>query len=586
MRVRGGEPSRAKDTTHDLPDLVIRRTFNGAVLRAVGPLSVGLAGFYAVLATLAATRVLPPAASVILVPWTLSAIGLAILSVVIQRPFFRPEWAHPTFAVMIAFVLFNSALLMRTSGPPAISVVYILILLGTAIIVLSRVFYVIVAGATIATWAVSTRNIWPLPEWTTWLLVLFGSAIVGFASQVSREKTLIQLERARHAAQRLASIVEASHDAIIGIALDGAVLTWNRGATKVFGYTEDEAIGRHLEFFGPPNYRAELQYILDQLQAGQSVAIPETFRRARNGDLIPVAVSVAPILDSLGIVIGGSSVVLDLRPRKQLDEERSGAMRRGAELRGAQQLNRLKSDFINVAAHELYTPLTPIKLRIHQLRALLRGPEATEALAALERNVDRLQAVVDEIIQVAQVQGTGILARLEPTQLEDLVRTAVDEQRVRAKQHHQTLAVIAGGRTEVRADRERLKDAITNLVDNAVKFTPDGGTIQVSVETTGTEAIVGVKDSGPGLDPERLASLLQHFSIAPDYARRTEAGWGFGLFVSRRIIEAHGGRLWAHSEGTGKGATFFIALPLGGKGGPTATTVPEDDTLGVAQQRT
>ena len=568
--VHGGEASPATTNVHDLPTLAIRRAFNGAVLRAVRPLSVGLALFYTLLAILAVTRVLPPEAlRVMFLPWTVSALGIAALAVIIRRRFFRPEWAHASFAGLVAFVLFDSALLMRTGASPSLSVVYVLILLGTAIIVLSPLFYVLVGMASISTWALATWGLWPLPQWLMWFLVLCGASIVGFAAEVGRERTLRRLERARFAAQRLAAIVEASHDAIISIDLEGTILTWNQGASKLYGYREQEAIGRRTDFLVPPHNRTELRYVLDELRRGRSVAIPETSRRASNGDLIPVAVSVAPMRDSFGEVIGGSSVAVDLRPRKELDEERSGTMRRDAELRAAQQLNRLKTDFINVAAHELYTPLTPLKLRIHQLREKVRTQDAQEALATMERSVDRLQSVVDEIVQVAQVQGTQIISKLEPVDLEPLVRMVVDEHRARVEERHQEVTLRVDGRTQIRADRNRLKDALTNILENAVKFTPEGGRIEVWTETSATEAIVGVKDSGPGLEPERLESLLQNVTIAPDYARRKEPGWGFGLFVSRRIIEAHGGKIWAKSEGIGKGSTFFIALP---KAGPVQTS--------------
>ncbi|HEX9816708.1 MAG TPA: ATP-binding protein [Candidatus Thermoplasmatota archaeon] len=545
----------------DLSDVAIRRAFNAAVLRAVRPLGFGLGAFYAFVAILAVTHTVP-APPIMVYPWMVSSVALIALAVVVRRRFFRPEWAHGGFAVLLAFVLVDSALLVRSGGPPALSVVFILILLGSAIIVLSRLFYLLVAISALAAWALATWGQWPIGDWTMWSLVLGATSIIGFAAQVSRERTLARLEGARYGAQRLAAIVEASHDAIISIGIDGKILTWNAGSTKLYGYSPEEAIGRHAEFLVPSNYRAELQYILDHLRRGESVAIPETFRRARNGELIPVAVSVAPIRDSSGDVMGGSSVIVDLRPRKLLDEGRSEAMRREAELRAAQQLNRLKSDFINVAAHELYTPLTPIKMRIHQLRGRLRAEDRKEALATLERNVDRLQAVVDEIVQVAQVQGTGIVSQFEPVELEALVASVVEEHGFRAKDRNQTLTLKAPGHTAIQADRERLKDAITNLVDNALKFTPDGGSIDVWVEADHDEAIVGVKDSGPGMAPERLEEILQHFSIAEDYVHRKEAGWGFGLFVSRRIIEAHGGRIWVHSEGKGKGSTFFVALPI------------------------
>lgn len=560
---RGGESAKTKGPVQDVPDVAIRRAFNAAVLRAVRPLSFGLGIFYGSVAILAATRLLPPGApSVILYPWIVSSVALITIGFVVRRRFFRPEWAHGSFAVLMVFVLIDSSLLVRSGGPPPLSVVFILILLGSAIIVISRLFYVLVAFCALATWALATWGVWPLQEWTMWALVLGASTIIGFAAQISRERTLVRLESARFGAQRLAAIVEASHDAIISISLDGKIVTWNNGATNLYGYPAEDVIGRHAEFLVPPNYRAELQYILEQLRRGDSIAIPETFRRARNGDLIPVAVSVAPIRDSSGAVMGGSSVIVDLRPRKQLDEERVGAMRREAELRALQQLNRLKSDFINVAAHELYTPLTPIKMRIHQLQKRLRDKEGKEALSTLERNVDRLQAVIDEILQVAQVQGTSIVAKFEAVELEPMVQGIVNDHQFRARDRKQNFTVKAAGHTLIQADRERLQDAITNLVDNALKFTPDGGSIHVWVETSTQEAIVGVKDSGPGMEPERLETLLQHFSIATDYERHKEPGWGFGLFVSRRIIEAHSGRIWAYSEGPGKGSTFFIALPI------------------------
>jgi PAS domain S-box-containing protein len=556
-----------------LADVALRRALSAAVLRAVRPLSFGLAAFYGALAVLSFSGALPEVASArMLYPWAVSAVALTFLGVIVRRPGFPSDWAHGSFAVVMGIVLVDSGLLMRTGGPPSLSVVYILVLLGASIVVLSRTFFVLIVVAAFATWSLASWGQWPVDEWAMWLLVLIATSIIGFAAQISRERTFVRLERARHIAQRLAAIVEASHEAIISMGLDGTILTWNKGAQALYGYPMDEAVGRNAEFLFPPNYRAELGFFLDRLARGESAAIPETYRRTRNGELIPVAVSVAPIRDASGTVIGGSSIAIDLRPRKALDEEKSAMMRREAELRASQQVSRLKSEFINVAAHELYTPITPLKLRLHELRPLVHGEKGKEALATMERSVNRLQAVIEEIVHVAQVQGTQIVSKPTTTVVEDVVREVVDELRARADARRQTLVLAADGRNAIQADIHRLRDAFLNLADNALKFTPEGGTISFRVERRGdNEVIVSVQDSGPGMRPEQIGKLFKDPIIAEDYDRRTEPGWGFGLFVSRRIVEAHGGTIWVESDGPGNGSTFFVSLPMARVAQPSQT---------------
>ena len=228
----------------------------------------------------------------------------------------------------------------------------------------------------------------------------------------------------------------------------------------------------------------------------------------------------------------------------------------------ANELSEVRARFLNIAAHELKTPLTPIRLQVQILSRLL-GDGAPEpqarALATLERCVGRLTELVNDILDAARVQATQLRMRRQPVDLAAVAREAAAAYMAVAEQGRVALAVDAPGPAVVDGDPGRMLQVASNLVSNAVKFTPAGGRVHVQVTREGAVCRLRVRDTGLGLTAAQRERLFQPFSQV--HAEAAVPGTGLGLFIVRGIVEQCGGRVTARSEGPGLGSTFEVELP-------------------------
>jgi PAS domain S-box-containing protein len=231
-----------------------------------------------------------------------------------------------------------------------------------------------------------------------------------------------------------------------------------------------------------------------------------------------------------------------------------------------QEVAAFKTQFLNTAAHELATPLTPIKLQLASLRGSVFGamtPAQSEALALLDRNLDRLSLLVHDLLDAARLQGGGLKISPKPMPLGPLAADVVRSFAGKAAQDGVTLASrgLATGAT-VDGDEARLNQVLVNLVHNALKFTPRGGRVEVGLAVADGEAVLSVTDSGMGLTSDPIGRLFQPFSQVHDTARQNLGGTGLGLYISRSIVQQLGGQLVCGSDGPGRGACFEVRLPL------------------------
>lgn len=253
--------------------------------------------------------------------------------------------------------------------------------------------------------------------------------------------------------------------------------------------------------------------------------------------------------------------------RHRIVRERQAALER------LRELERFKTQFINTAAHELNSPLTPVKLQLHLLRT-----EHSQGLTAkhkssldiMERNVDRLIALVSDVLEAARLQANRLVVKKEPIDLHQIVSESVESLQAQAKALGIELVLESrpGFRTE--ADPDRISQVVYNLIGNALKFTPRGGRVRVSTGKEGEFAIVRVADTGIGLRPEDFLRLFQPFSQAHEWTTSKRPGSGLGLYISQGIVEQHGGRIWCDSPGPNRGSTFSFAIPL-----PRSTPAPK-----------
>ncbi|MFZ0328334.1 MAG: HAMP domain-containing sensor histidine kinase [Nitrososphaeraceae archaeon] len=222
--------------------------------------------------------------------------------------------------------------------------------------------------------------------------------------------------------------------------------------------------------------------------------------------------------------------------------------------------DKMQKEFINIAAHELRTPIQPIIGLIQVLCNKIKDSEHLELLEVVIKNARRLQRLTEDILDVTKIESQSLNLRNEKLNLNDMVAMALEDYRDEmGKTNHKLKLVYEDKENDnpliVEADKNRLFQVLDNLLTNAVKFTKEGA-ISVSIEKKGTQALVSIKDSGTGIDPEIYSKLFDKFTT------RSHQGTGLGLYISKSIIEAHGGRIWAENNAEGKGATFSFSLPI------------------------
>lgn len=234
------------------------------------------------------------------------------------------------------------------------------------------------------------------------------------------------------------------------------------------------------------------------------------------------------------------------------------------ELKTLREMNELKTRFMSMAAHELNTPLTPIKIQLHVLRTNHQGfansPEAARGLDLLDRNVQRLSRLVQDVLDATRLQSGHLPLRPANVSLNAIVAETVEGFQDAARQAGVELTFRPTTETEIKADPDRIAQLCSNLVANAIKFTPHGGRVEVSVQQEGDRLTLSIVDTGVGIRPDDVPRLAQPFTQLQTPINETR-GTGLGLYICKGIAEEHGGRLSIDSKGIGRGTTVRVDLP-------------------------
>jgi PAS domain S-box-containing protein len=261
--------------------------------------------------------------------------------------------------------------------------------------------------------------------------------------------------------------------------------------------------------------------------------------------------------DEAGEPLRWVGINIDVTERKRMEE----SLRRQAE--ALREADRRKNEFLAILAHELRNPLAPISNAIQILT--LRGDDPTmvaQTKEVMERQLHQMSRMVDDLLEVSRISRGKISLQTAPLDLADVVATAVETSRPLVEAHRHMLTVSLPERpARVEADGARLAQVLSNLLNNAAKYTEDGGRIDLIVEQAQGEALIRVRDNGIGIAPERLANVFDMFEQIEGAADRSQGGLGIGLTLARRLIEMHGGKIEAHSAGLGKGSEFVTRLP-------------------------
>ena len=527
----------------------------------------------------------------------------------------------------------------------------------------------------------------------------------------------------------VAAIVESSQDAIVSKDLDGRILSWNGGAERLFGYSSQEAVGQSITLIIPPDRHDEERGILARLRRGERIEHFETVRVAKDGRPLDISLSVSPVRDRTGRIVGASKVARDITARKraekelvQLNDELSGQLddlRRlhemsvrltttldvksiledtvqtaiavegtdmgavslcdadhtvlelgasvgldaellgvaqrtpagtGASGRCLQEQRRVviedveqdpafvpyldaarrvgfrsvhstplitrsgklvgvlttlhrrpgrpshrqtqfidlcarqaaesienarlyaqlreadhrKDEFLATLAHELRNPLAPVRNAVHLLH--LQAPPGGELkwpLQVIDRQMAQMTRLIDDLMDVSRITRGKLQLRIQRVELGEIIRSAVETSRPMLERGgHELIVTPAPERVYLEADPTRIAQALSNLLNNAAKYTEWGGRVWLTAERQGSDAVLKVRDTGVGIPQEMLPRIFEMFTQVDRSLDRAQGGLGIGLTLVKRLVEMHGGSVQAHSDGPGKGSEFAIRLPV------------------------
>ena len=379
-------------------------------------------------------------------------------------------------------------------------------------------------------------------------------------------------EPTRDARALLAAVVDSSDDAIITKTLEGTTTSWNASAGRLLGYTAAEIIGQPITVLIPPERREEERHIIENLRAGKRIEHYETVRIAKDGRLIEVALTISPVRDQTGQIVGASKILRDITERKRIEREwqethaeRDQILESERAARGqAERLSASKDEFLALLSHELRTPLNAI---LGWTEILRRGSSThtdfEKGLVVIERNVRAQTQLVDDLLDMSRIISGQMRFDVQPVMAYAFVQGAVESARPAADARGVRLeAILDPAAGPVSADANRLQQVVGNLISNAIKFTPRGGHVQVTLERVNSSIAICVADSGIGIQPDFLPHIFERFRQADATTTRTHGGLGVGLSIVKHIVELHGGTVAVDSDGADKGATFRVELPV------------------------
>ena len=385
----------------------------------------------------------------------------------------------------------------------------------------------------------------PLLRSIVFVIILGGVGIL-----VSRLlDTMSERRRAEEALQesekRYRVLYEEAPNAYFSVGTDGYIERANISATELLGYSLDELVGRPVFdlYADTPDGKAKAQEVFQRFLAGEEIRNEELEMSRADGGNLWISLSVRPIRDKEGRVIASRSVVTDITKRKKLDQ--------------------LKDDFIGLVSHELRSPLTVITGAVNTILAegeRLSSEETRQLLNDAAFEAESLSHLLSNLLELSRVQADRLFLNAEPINIKKVIQGNLEEIKCQSSAHQFTVD-LPDTLPPVHADPLRLERILHNLLENAVKYSPQGSEIRVSARVEEKHLVIGVSDQGIGISLNDQAKLFRSFQRLEESSLDGVRGLGLGLLVCRRLVEAHGGRIWVESE-PGRGSTFLFTLPL------------------------
>jgi PAS domain S-box-containing protein len=399
-----------------------------------------------------------------------------------------------------------------------------------------------------------------LPDATTKYIHTVGHPVLNASGDlvqfVGSSTDITERKRAEQATRLLAAIVESSHDAIVSKRLDGVITSWNKGAERLFGYAAEEAVGQHITLIIPPERRDEERTIVEQLTRGERVDHFETVRMRKDGSLLDVSLTISPMKDASGRVVGASKLARDITERKRAEEALRQAQ---TDLAHASRLT-IMGEFTASLAHEVKQPIAAIVTDANTcVRWIMRDEpdlkEAREAAWRIVKDAKRASEIIDRV-RLLFKKGTP---QRELVDVNEVAREMIVLLGDEASRHSISIRTeLAEDLPDAIGDRVQLQQVLMNLIVNGIEAMRDVDrprelTIK-SQPAQNNELLLSVSDTGMGLPRHQADEIFTAF-----FTTKTH-GTGMGLRISRSIVESHGGRLWA-ADNSPRGASFCLTLP-------------------------
>jgi two-component system CheB/CheR fusion protein len=373
-------------------------------------------------------------------------------------------------------------------------------------------------------------------------------------------------DEAREGAERLRLAAQTTNDyAIIVQDPEGVIRSWNAGAERVFGYTEREAVGRNIEMIFTAEDRGEGIAARERATASaEGRADDERWHVAKNGRRVFCSGVVTPLSDPR--FTGYAKIARDLTERKSLEDLRQLQFSQERLVREqAEAANRLKDDFLAVLSHELKHPLNLINVKAQMLPRLpeSRGvPAIVDAADAIQRAVLSQAQIIDDLLDLSRVRTGKLALKLAMTDLARTIGSICDAMEGDAASRGVVLTFSPGAEAaRAKVDPVRFEQIVWNLLSNALKFTPAGGTVTVGLTRDDANLRIEVTDTGEGIEPQFLPHIFDMFSQANEARRKSGVGLGIGLALVKQLVEMHAGRVAVRSDGHGKGTCITVWLP-------------------------